>query len=117
MPINARNVPSKTIICSPCDAPAPGFFKYDVEAWFPATGTYRELTSNTNLTDYQTRRAGIRTRIDGKMVHPYTISATGFCDRHIAALLENNQLEDGSVRVPDALWPYLGGREVLRPVS
>jgi seryl-tRNA synthetase len=115
--IDALNVPSQTIICSSGDVAAPGFFKYDVEAWFPASGTYRELTSNTNLTDYQTRRAGIRTRIDGKMVHPYTISATGFCDRHIAALLENNQLPDGSVTVPEALRPYLGGREVLRPVG
>lgn len=115
--IDALNVPSQTIICSSGDVAAPGFFKYDVEAWFPSTGQYRELTSNTNLTDYQTRRAGIRTRIDGKMVHPYTISATGFSDRHIAALLENNQLPDGSVTVPEALRPYLGGREVLRPVS
>ncbi len=115
--IDALNVPSQTIICSSGDVAAPGFFKYDVEAWFPSSGKYRELTSNTNLTDYQTRRAGIRARIDGRMVHPYTISATGFCDRHIAAMLENNQLEDGSVTVPEALRPYLGGREVLRPVS
>jgi seryl-tRNA synthetase len=115
--IDALNVPSQTIICSSGDVAAPGFFKYDVEAWFPANQTFRELTSNTNLTDYQTRRAGIRTRIDGKMVHPYTISATGFCDRHIAALLENNQNSDGSVTVPQRLRPYLGGREVLRPVG
>lgn len=115
--IDALNVPSQTIICSSADVAAPGFFKYDVEAWFPSTGKYRELTSNTNLSDYQTRRAGIRARIEGKMVHPYTISATGFCDRHIAAMLENNQLPDGSVTVPEALRPYLGGREVLRPVS
>ena len=115
--IDALNVPSQTIICASGDVAAPGYFKYDVEAWFPASGTYRELTSNTNLTDYQTRRAGTRTRIDGKMVYPYTISATGFSDRHIAALLENNQLPDGSVTVPEALRPYLGGREVLRPVS
>ena len=115
--IDALNVPSQTIICSSGDVAAPGFFKYDVEGWFPSTGQYRELTSNTNLTDYQTRRAGIRARIEGKMVHPYTISATGFSDRHIAALLENNQLPDGSVTVPEALRPYLGGREVLRPIS
>lgn len=115
--IDALNVPSQTIICSSGDVAAPGFFKYDVEAWFPSTGQYRELTSNTNLTDYQTRRAGIRARIDGKMVHPHTISATGFCDRHIAAMLENNQLPDGSVTVPEALRPYLRGRDVLRPAS
>lgn len=115
--IDALNVPSQTIVCSSGDVAAPGFFKYDVEAWFPANGTFRELTSNTNLTDYQTRRAGIRARIEGKMVHPYTISATGFCDRHIAALLENNQNDDGSVTVPEALRPYLGGRELLRPVG
>ncbi|HST47580.1 serine--tRNA ligase [Jatrophihabitans sp.] len=115
--IEALNVPSQTVICSSGDVAAPGYFKYDVEAWFPSTGTFRELTSNTNLTDYQTRRAGIRTRIEGKMVHPYTISATGFSDRHIAAMLENNQLDDGSVAVPEALRPYLGGREVLRPAG
>lgn len=115
--VEALNIPSRTIICSSGDVAAPGFFKNDLEGWFPSQGAFRELTSNTNLTDFQSRRARTRVRIDGRSVFPHTISATGFCDRHIAALIENNVQSDGSVKLPDALIPYYPGPSTLEPTT
>jgi seryl-tRNA synthetase len=110
------DVPYRVIICSSADMAAPGSFKYDTEAWLPSQRRYREMTSNTNLTDYQTRRGNIRYKApDGTRVFPYTISATGFADRLIAAILENHQRPDGSVRIPERLVPYMGGLKELTP--
>ena len=106
-------LPSRTIICASHDVAAPGYFKYDVECWFPVQGRFREVTSNTNLLDFQTRRASIRMIVGGRRVHPHTISATAFCDRHIAALIENHQQKDGTVAVPDALRPYMHGSKYV----
>ena len=113
------DVPYRVIICSSADLAAPGAFKYDTEAWLPSQRRYREMTSNTNLTDFQTRRGNIRYKTpDGGRIFPYTISATGWCDRLIAALLENHQRPDGSVRIPDKLVPYMGGlTELTRGLS
>jgi len=103
-------VPYRAIICSSSDLAAPGALKYDTEAWLPSQEQYREMTSNTNLTDYQTRRGNVRYKgPDGIRVFPYTISATGFADRLIAAIIENYQQADGSVRIPEKLVPYMGG--------
>jgi seryl-tRNA synthetase len=110
------DVPYRVIVCSSADLAAPGAFKYDTEAWLPSQQRYREMTSNTNLTDYQTRRGNIRYKgADGARVFPHTISATGFCDRLIAAILENHQRPDGSIRIPDELVPYMGGLTELTP--
>ena len=112
------DVPYRVIVPASGDLAAPGSFKYDTEAWLPSQGRYREMTSNTNLTDYQTRRGNIRYKgPDGERLYPYPISATGWCDRLIVALLENHQQEDGSVRIPDKLVPYMGGLTQLRPRS
>ncbi|MFD9793385.1 serine--tRNA ligase [Streptomyces sp. NPDC059070] len=101
-------VPYQVVLTGSKDLGAPGRMKYDTEAWLPSQGRYREMTSNTNMGDFQARRGGIRYKIDGEKGHPHTISATGFCDRLIIAILENFQQEDGSVRVPELLVPYLG---------
>lgn len=91
------------------DFGAPGYKKYDTEAWFPAQNRYRELTSNTNLTDFQTRRLNIRYKnSQGVAVHPHTISATAVTDRWVIAMLENFQQADGSVVVPEVLRPFTG---------
>jgi seryl-tRNA synthetase len=112
------DVPYRVIICSSADLAAPGAFKYDTEAWLPSQRRYREMTSNTNLTDFQTRRGNIRYKTPGGgRVFPYTISATGWCDRLIAAILENHQRPDGSVRIPDRLVPYMGGLTELTPTN
>ena len=91
------------------DMGAPGYKKFDIEAWFPGYGGYREVTSNTNLTDFQSRRLGIRYN-DGSggkgFVH--TISATAVTDRVVCAIMENFQDADGCVTVPEVLRPYTG---------
>ena len=83
--------------------------KGKVPFWFPGYGGYREVTSNTNLTDFQSRRLQIRFRgADGKRGFVHTISATGVTDRVVCAILENGQQEDGSVIVPEVLRPFTG---------
>jgi seryl-tRNA synthetase len=88
--------------------------KYDCEAWVPSQQAYRELTSTSNCTTYQARRLQTRYRdSDGKPTPVATLNGTLATTRWLVAILENNQLPDGSVRVPEALRPYVGGREVL----
>jgi seryl-tRNA synthetase len=91
--------------------------KYDCYAWFPGQNKYREVTSTSNCTEFQARRLGIRARYDSGVAPVATLNGT-LCamTRTIIALLENHQQADGSVRVPTALQPYLGGRTVLEPV-
>ncbi len=91
--------------------------KFDIEAWIPTQGTYRELTSTSNCTTYQARRLDIRYRADGGKTTPVaTLNGTLATTRWMVAILETHQQEDGSVRVPVALQPYLGGLTVLEPV-
>ncbi|GAA2292881.1 serine--tRNA ligase [Streptomyces violaceusniger] len=92
--------------------------KFDCEAWIPTQGKYRELTSTSNTTEFQSRRLSIRMR-EGKKVRPLATLNGTLCavTRTIVAILENHQRADGSVRVPEALRPFLGGREVLEPVA
>ncbi|MEU8773067.1 serine--tRNA ligase [Streptomyces sp. NPDC048606] len=92
--------------------------KFDCEAWIPTQGKYRELTSASNCDGFQARRLSIRYR-DGKKTAPLSTLNGTLCavPRTIVAILENHQQPDGSVRVPAALRPYLGGREVLEPIA
>lgn len=108
-------IPYQVVLTGSGDLAAPGRIKFDTEGWLPSQGRYREMTSNTNLGDYQTRRGNIRYNIDGRRGFPHTISATGFCDRLIAAIVENYQLEDGTIRVPDCLVRDMGGMRRLIP--
>jgi seryl-tRNA synthetase len=91
--------------------------KYDIEAWVPTQNAYRELTSTSNCTTYQARRLDIRYRTEtGKTAPVATLNGTLATTRWIVAILETHQQADGSVRVPEALRPYLGGLEVLTPI-
>jgi seryl-tRNA synthetase len=90
--------------------------KFDIEAWVPTQGSYRELTSTSNCTTYQARRLDIRYRTEsGKTTPVATLNGTLATTRWIVAILETHQQADGSVRVPEALRPYLGGLAVLEP--
>ncbi|HET7325962.1 MAG TPA: serine--tRNA ligase, partial [Nocardioidaceae bacterium] len=92
--------------------------KFDCEAWIPTQGKYRELTSTSNCTDFQTRRLDTRGRFADGVQPIATLNGTLVAiPRTIVALLETHQRADGSIRVPSALQPYLGGREVLEPVG
>jgi seryl-tRNA synthetase len=88
--------------------------KFDCEAWIPTQGKYRELTSTSNCTEFQARRLGIRGRFDDGIRPLATLNGTACAiTRTIVALLENHQRPDGSVLVPEALRPFLGGRKSL----
>ncbi|MDM4763888.1 serine--tRNA ligase [Galbitalea sp. SE-J8] len=92
--------------------------KYDIEAWVPTQGTYRELTSTSNCTTYQARRLDIRARgSDGRTAPVATLNGTLGTTRWLVAILETHQQRDGSVRVPEALRPYLGGVEAITPAA
>ena len=92
--------------------------KYDCEAWLPTQARYLELTSTSNCTTFQARRLGIRERAEGGGTRAVaTLNGTLATTRWIVAILENHQQSDGSVRVPAGLRPYLGGREILEPVT
>lgn len=93
---------------------------YDVEVWMPAQDCYREISSCSNMTDFQARRGNIKFRRDAKskpeFVH--TLNGSGLAvGRTVAAILENFQEADGSVRIPIVLQPYMGGAEVIKPVK
>jgi seryl-tRNA synthetase len=92
--------------------------KFDIEAWVPTQGTYRELTSTSNCTTYQARRLDIRYRTEsGKTTPVATLNGTLATTRWLVAILETHQQADGSVVVPEALRGYLGGLELFEPVA
>jgi seryl-tRNA synthetase len=89
--------------------------KYDVEAWVPTQGAYRELTSTSNCTTFQSRRLGVRYRKDkDSNTEPVaTLNGTLATTRWIVAILETHQQSDGSVAIPDVLRPYMGGASAI----
>jgi len=90
---------------------------YDVEVWMPAQGKYREISSCSNMTDFQARRANIKFRRGpkGKPEFVHTLNGSGLAvGRTVAAILENYQQADGSVVIPKVLVPYMGGVEVIK---
>lgn len=112
------DVPYRVIDTAAGDLGASAARKYDCEAWVPTQQTYRELTSTSNCTTFQARRLNIRYRDEqGKPRIAATLNGTLATTRWIVAILENHQLADGSVRVPEAMRPFLGGRELLEPVT
>lgn len=115
--LTSLELPFRVIDVASGDLGASASRKFDCEAWIPTQGKYRELTSTSDCTEFQSRRLQIRFR-DGKQVRPLATLNGTLCavPRTIVAILENHQQADGSVRVPEVLRPYLGGREVLEPV-
>ena len=97
-----------------------GFGSYDVEVWMPAQNKYREISSCSNMTDFQARRANIKFRRGpkGKPEFVHTLNGSGLAvGRTVAAILENNQQPDGSVVIPKVLVPYMGGVEKITPAK
>ncbi|MNJ42346.1 Serine--tRNA ligase [compost metagenome] len=89
---------------------------YDLEVWLPESGMYREISSCSNVEDFQARRANIRFRpeVKAKPEFVHTLNGSGLAvGRTVAAILENYQLEDGHVEVPEVLRPYMGGVEYI----
>lgn len=92
--------------------------KFDCEAWIPTRNGWGELTSTSNCTEFQARRLDVRTRVEGQTRPVATLNGTlTAVTRAIVAILETHQNADGSVTLPQALRPYMGGLEVLKPLG
>ena len=82
---------------------------FDLEVWLPSSNCYREISSCSNCLDFQARRSSIRSKIDNQNIYLHTLNGSGLAvGRTMAAILENGQQRDGSVKIPDALVPYFG---------
>jgi seryl-tRNA synthetase len=114
---NSLEIPYRVIDVASADLGASAVRKFDIEAWVPTQGEYREVTSTSNCTQYQARRLNIRYKEDGVTKPVATLNGTLVAvPRTIVALLENHQQKDGSVKVPKALVPFLG-MDILAPAS
>lgn len=107
-------IPYRVMLKCTADIGGPNARGVDIDAWLPGQQKYRETHTADLITDFQTRRMNTRVRRkDGTLEMVHTNDATVFAERPMIAILENYQTQDGSVRVPDVLQPYLGGRTVL----
>jgi seryl-tRNA synthetase len=115
--LDLLDVPYRVIDVATGDLGASAARKFDIEAWIPTQGRYREVTSTSNCTTFQSRRLNTRSRsADGGPKPLATLNGTLVAmPRIIVAILENHQLPDGSVRIPEALRPFLGGVDRLLP--
>ena len=113
------DLPYRTITLCTGDMGFAAAKTYDVEVWLPGQNTYREISSCSNCEDFQARRANIRFRPQGggKPEFVHTLNGSGLpTGRTLVAVLENGQQKDGSIVLPKALVPYMGGREVIEAV-
>jgi seryl-tRNA synthetase len=118
--VAALEIPYRVVNIAAGDLGGSAAKKYDIEAWLPGQGRYRELTSCSNTTDYQARRMQTRVRRGGGSIEPlHTLNGTATAlGRTMIAILENHQEADGSVVIPEHLWRFLPERaHVLRPAA
>ena len=116
--LSALGLPYRVITLCAGDLGFSAAKTYDLEVWLPAQKCYREISSCSNCTDFQARRAGIRYKPKGgKAAFCHTLNGSGLpIGRTMAAIIENGQQADGSVLIPPALSPYMGGLEIIEPV-
>lgn len=109
------HIPYRVINIAAGDLGAPATKKYDIEYWSPVDEKYRELTSCSNCTDFQARNLNIRVRrADGSLQTVHTLNGTAVSlARSLITVIENYQDDDGTLRVPEVLQPYLAGRDTL----
>jgi seryl-tRNA synthetase len=110
--VHELGLPYRVINTAAGDLGAPAVKKYDIEAWFPGQERYREITSTSNTTDFQSRRLNIRFRRDGRLDHVHTLNGTAVTARAMLAILENFQDADGSVAIPEPLWEFGAPRKL-----
>jgi len=114
--LKVLGIPYRVVRLSTGDLGFSSAMTYDIEVWMPSYGRYVEISSCSNFEDYQARRANIRFRPEagGKPEFVHTLNGSGLAvGRTVAAILENFQQADGSVVIPEALRPYMGGLEVI----
>jgi seryl-tRNA synthetase len=116
--IRALEIPFQVLELASGDLGLSAARKYDCYGWLPTQRRYREITSTSNCTEFQARRLNIRARFDGGTGPVATLNGT-LCAmaRTIVMIFENHQQADGSVRIPERLRPFLGGREALQPIT
>lgn len=90
------------------DLPQPNRRMYDTNTWFPGQDKYRETHSCSNCGDYQARRLNTKVKIDGQNQLVHILNATVITDRAVLAIMENFQTKDGSINIPEVLWPFTG---------
>jgi seryl-tRNA synthetase len=112
--VQELGIPYRVVNVAAGDLGASATKKYDIEAWFPGQGRYREITSTSNTTDYQARRLDVRYRGEGGPEHVHTLNGTAVTARAMMAILENYQDEAGEVAVPEVLLPYGAPARVAR---
>ena len=117
--IESLNIPYRQVAICTGDLKAAHVKSYDTELWIPKEGKYREIASASFYHDFQTRRFNIRYKdTDGKTKYAHSLNATAIpTPRILVSIIENNQQEDGSIKVPDALVPYMGGVSVIGGVK
>jgi len=115
--LQALELPYRVVLLCTGDMGFGSTKTYDLEVWLPAQDTYREISSVSNCEAFQSRRLQARFKnAQGKNELVHTLNGSGLAvGRTLVAVLENHQNEDGSINVPEALQPYLGGVAVLRP--
>ena len=112
--LNNLNLPYRKIILCSGDTGFASSKTFDLEVWFPSQKTYREISSCSNFRDFQSRRMKIRIKQSKENILCHTINGSGLAvGRTLAAILENNQTEQGSVVIPDVLVDYMGGTKEL----
>jgi len=108
------NLPYQVVLKCTAEIGGPNARGVDIEAWMPGQNQYRETHTADYITDYQARRMQTRLRREDNSVHfVHTNDATAFSQRPLIAIIENNQTENGHIKVPDVLKPFLGGRDLI----
>jgi len=117
--LQTLGLPYRTVMLCTGDMGFSSAKTYDIEVWLPSQQTYREISSCSNCESFQARRANIKFRPNGvgKAEYVHTLNGSGLAvGRTLIAVLENYQQKDGTVVIPEALRPFMGGREVIEPV-
>ncbi len=114
--MESLGIPYHTVVNCGADLGLGQVKKYDIEAWVPLENKYRETHSSSYFHDFQTRRLNIRYKdTDGKTKYVHSLNNTATASpRILVSLVENFQQADGSVKIPDVLVPYMGGRTVIK---
>jgi seryl-tRNA synthetase len=113
-------LPYRTVVLSTGDMGFSAAKTYDIEVWLPSQNTYREISSCSNCEAFQARRANIKFRPDGtgKAEFVHTLNGSGLAvGRTLIAILENYQQQDGTVDIPEALRPFMGGKSAIKPLK
>lgn len=110
------DIPYQVVKMCTGDLGFPAARKFDIEAWMPGQNKYREVTSVSTVTDFQSRRLNIRYKDQDKSEYVYILNGTAFAiGRTIIAILENYQQEDGSISIPKKLQKYMGKESIISP--